>query len=326
MRILVTGGAGYVGRTLVRLIADEHDVSIIDRLDFGIGRLSPQDLQRAQLNRVDIRDAAAVNRVVGDFKPDVIIHLAAVHFIPQCEKDPQGTVETNVAGTVNLLTACPEACRFVLASSGAVYAPSEQLHMEACSQVDPRDVYGFTKLHGEHFLRHYSQQQGFPAAAVRLFNVVGPGETNPHLLPEIVAQMKAGVASVKLGNLWPKRDYIHVRDAAMGFLAVALNGSVGSGEAVTVNLGTSQQYSVQEIIDRLRLVSGSSFAVEEDPSRIRKVDRPFLGADISLIQQKFGWKPALTIDDAVRDLWLDPDLSDALAARYGLVEGTVRAS
>ena len=326
MRILVTGGAGYVGRTLVRLIAGEHDVSIIDRLDFGIGRFSPQDLQRAQLNRVDIRDAAAVGRVIGDFKPDVIVHLAAVHFIPQCEKDPQGTIETNVAGTVNLLTACPDTCRFVFASSGAVYGPSEQLHTETGSEIDPRDVYGFTKLQGEHYLRYYSQQRGFPAAAVRLFNVVGPGETNPHLLPEIVAQMKAGVASVKLGNLWPKRDYIHVRDAAAGFLAVALNGSVAGGETATANLGTSQQYSVQEIIDRLRTVSGSSFAVEQDSSRIRKVDRPFLGADISYIGQRFGWEPRLTIDDAVRDLWLDPDLSDALAARYGLAEGTVRAS
>lgn len=315
-RILVTGGAGFVGRTLVRQLHGDHTLCILDNLAFGPARLTAEDQARATLAQADIRDADAVADVVDRFQPEAIIHLAAIHFIPACERDPAGTIATNVAGTVNLLTACPPGCRFVFASSGAVYQPSDALHHERDSAIAPSDVYGLSKLHGEHFLGYYSRMRGFPAVAVRLFNVVGPGETNPHLLPEIVAQLKAGYPSIRLGNLWPKRDYIHVEDAAAGFAAAAIGGSVEAGETVTVNLGTSHQFSVQEIIDRLRRESGHDFAVEQEGSRARKVDRPFLGADIAGMQARFGWSPQRTIDDAVADLWRDPDLSEELVARY----------
>lgn len=324
MRILVTGGAGYVGRSLLRRLYRQHDVAVVDRLDFGIGRLSAEDRANIELHAIDIADTDAVRDAVGGFAPDAIIHLAATHFIPQCEKDPAGTVSTNVRGTVNLLQSCPPACRFVFASSGAVYAPSEVPHLET-AETDPRDVYGFTKWHGEHFTRYFSTLRGFPAAVVRLFNVVGPGETNPHLLPEIVAQMKAGYDSIRLGNIWPKRDYIHVEDAAAGFEAVATRGTVAPGETVTVNLGTSQQYSVGEIVDRLRAVSGWHFDVVQDSSRMRAVDRSHLGAAIGEIAHRFGWAPTRTIDDAVADLWANPDLSDGLRAQYGLERPAERA-
>jgi UDP-glucose 4-epimerase len=151
---------------------------------------------------------------------------------------------------------------------------------------------------------------------VRLFNVVGPGETNPHLLPEIIAQLKAGRQSIRLGNLWPKRDYIHVRDAARGFAAAALEGTVVNGDAVAVNLGTSNSYSVAEVVDRLRRISGCQFELLEDSSRVRAVDRPVLTADVGRIRRMFGWSARLSIDDALADLWREPDLSEALLAKY----------
>jgi UDP-glucose 4-epimerase len=301
-----------------------HDVCVVDRLDFGIGRLSAEDLDMIELHRINVADADGVQGVIDRFAPDVIIHLAATHFIPQCETDPTGTVSTNIKGTVNLLRACPPGCRFVFASSGAVYAPADDLHSET-SLIDPRDVYGLTKLHGEQFVHYFSALRGFPAVVVRLFNVVGPGETNPHLLPEIVAQMKAGYDHIRLGNIWPKRDYIHVEDAAAGFIAAGTQGTVAGGESVTVNLGTSRQYSVSEIVDRLRTVSGWHFEVVEDASRARKVDRPYLGAAIGRIERLFGWRPTRTIDDAVADLWADPDLSDGLMARYAPIDASARA-
>ncbi len=317
-RVCITGGAGYVGRLLTRALYDRHDVLVLDRLDFGINRFRPDELSRFELSRIDLRDAPAVAGALERFSPDVIIHLAAAHFIPFCERDPGAAVETNVVGTANLLMAAPANCRFVFASSGAVYAPSEVLHDEMESEIGPRDVYGFTKLQGEQYVRYFSKLRGLPTIVVRLFNVVGPGETNPHLLPEIVAQMKSGHTHIALGNLWPKRDYIHVRDAAAGFAAVALTGIVRAGETAVVNLGTSKQYSVEEMIQRLREVSGQQFGIRHDPARARAVDRPFLGASIKAIRARFGWAPRLTIDDAIHDLWRDPDLSDELAERLGL--------
>jgi UDP-glucose 4-epimerase len=317
-RILISGGAGYVGRTLCRLLYDNHDVCVVDTLNFGLDRYAAAELSKFRLETVDIRDLDALTAVVEDFKPDAIVHLAAIHFIPACEGQPGNASAINIVGLVNLLTACPPHCRFVFASSGAVYAPSDDLHDERTSALGPRDVYGFNKLHGEDYVKYFAGTKRLPAVIVRLFNVAGPGETNPHLLPEIVAQMKAGRTSVKLGNLWPKRDYIHVRDAASGFAAAALEGDVAEGEVVTVNLGTSKQYSVNEIIERLRQISGLDFAVQADASRVRAVDRPFLGAAIDRIGERFSWTPRLDINDALTDLWSNPDLSRELSTKYDL--------
>jgi UDP-glucose 4-epimerase len=316
MKILVTGGNGYVGRELCRQLYGEHDVCVVDTLRYGTNRFSADDLAQIKLVVADVNDATAMTKVMNDVAPDIVIHLAAIHYIPECESDPSLAVLTNVVGTVNVLNACPEGSRFVYASSGAVYKPDAQPHSEIEALVGPTDVYGFSKLHGEQYVRYLAQLRGLAAVTVRLFNVVGPGETNPHLLPEIVAQLKAGHTSISLGNLWPKRDYIHVKDAAQGFAAAALEGSVRLGETVTVNLGTANSYSVAEIVRKLRRISGCAFRLRQDRSRMRASDRPILAADNTRIQSLFGWRAQHTIDDALSDLWGDPDLSESLMAKY----------
>lgn len=314
-RILVTGGNGYVGREVARLSSSEHDVCIVDNLRNGKLRFSPDELAFLRFAKCDITDGGAVAAVVEDFQPDAIIHLAAVHYIPECDKDPALAVDTNVVGTLNMLLACPANCRFVYASSGAVYKPDAHPHSEKSAR-EPSDIYGLSKLHSEAYVEYLTKRRQLSAVVVRLFNVVGPGETTPHLVPEIVAQLKAGRTKVGLGNLSPKRDYIHVLDAARGFIATALNGEVQPGTVVTVNLGTSKAFSVQEVIEKLRLVTQIDFRCEQEGGRTRPVDRPFLAADNQEIRRRFDWVPSLTIDDALADLWRKPDLADALMDRY----------
>ncbi|RXF70947.1 NAD-dependent epimerase/dehydratase family protein [Hansschlegelia zhihuaiae] len=316
MRVLITGGNGYVGREVVRLLADEHDVCVVDNLRAGPLRIAPAILARIRFEQEDIEDGEAMARLARDVRPEAVIHLAAIHYIPECEADPSAAVRTNVVGTVNLLRVCPSGCRFVFASSGAVYAPASEPHDEARARIGPNDVYGLTKLQGEAYVGHLAGSSGLSAVNVRLFNVIGPGETNPHLVPEIVAQLRSGRKTIKLGNLWPKRDYVHVRDAARGFVATALNSKVEAAETITVNLGTSRSYSVAEVLRKLRRIAGVKFTIEQDEGRIRTVDRPHLAADIRRIQQLFGWEPRLSIDEALADLWINPDLSERLIARY----------
>lgn len=316
MKILITGGNGYVGREVTRLLYDAHDVCVLDNLRYGAVRFRAGELTKFRFARVDINDAAATTEAVKDFVPEAVVHLAAIHYIPECEHDPQLTFRTNVLGTMNVLLATPEGCRFVYASSGAVYKPDDAPHAESVAAIEPRDVYGLSKLHGEHHVRYFARQRSLPAVVVRLFNVVGPGETNPHLLPEIIAQLKAGRTTIRLGNLWPKRDYIHVLDAARGFVATALNHEVTAGETITVNLGTSRPYSVAQIVRRLRRITKVPFSLEQDDSRVRAVDRPYLAADNTQIRQLFGWSPRHTLDQALADLWREPDLADSLMARY----------
>lgn len=314
-RIIVTGGNGYVGREVVRLLAPEHDVCVVDNLASAPNRFTPSEQSGFRFAQIDITDEDAVARVFADERPEVVIHLAAIHYIPQCERDPVGALRTNLVGTTTVLANMPRGSRFVFASSGAVYEPSVQPHTEDSPQK-PSDIYGLTKLHGEHLVANFAATRDLAAVVVRLFNVVGPGETNPHLLPEIVAQLKGGHRVVRLGNLWPRRDYIHVKDAARGFAAVALARDVSPGEVVTVNLGTSRTSSVSDVVDMLRDASQIPFEVAADGSRARRVDRPFLAADTARIRERFGWTPEFSVNDAIADLWRDPELTPSLLARY----------
>ena len=315
-RVLITGGNGYVGRRVTQMLSDDQTVCVVDNLRYGDWRFSAAARERLKLETADIRDAAAMADIMDRFVPNVIVHLAAVHYIPECERDPLLAVSTNVLGTLNLLLTCPEGCRFVFASSGAVYKPDEAPHHETSSALAPSDVYGRSKLQGEEYVQDFVVRRGLTGVIVRLFNVIGPGETNPHLLPELVAQLKAGRQVVRLGNLSPKRDYISVEDAARGFVAVADGAAVEQGQAHIVNLGTSKAYSVAEILGRLRNISGINFEVRQEVGRLRSVDRPFLAADVGKINDLFGWKPAYTIDETLREMWRDPDLSSGLMAQY----------
>jgi UDP-glucose 4-epimerase len=312
---MVTGGAGFVGRELVGILAAKAEVLVADLLRYGTPDWLEGQPTGFGFRRVDIRDAGAIAAVVADFKPDVIVHLAAIHYIPECDADPANAVATNVTGTVNVLSACPPGTRFVFASSGAVYQPDEAPHREFESVLGPADIYGITKLQGEEYVRTFARDRGLPACVVRLFNVIGPGETNPHLLPAIVTQLHAGASTIDLGNTWPKRDYIDVLDAAGGFAAAALGTNPEGVDCETVNLGSGKQHSVDEILAAMRSVLGLTFEVRQDPSRMRAVDRPYLGADITHIRDVFGWNPQHSLADTLQRTWASPNLSAGLRAR-----------
>ena len=150
---MVTGGAGFVGRQLVPVLSAKADVLVADLLRYGEPDWLTHENPGFEFQRVDIRDPAATRAVVEDFGPDVVVHLAAIHYIPECDNDPANAVATNVAGTVNLLASCRPGVRFVFASSGAVYQPDEADHREFSSALGPADIYGITKLQGEQYVR-----------------------------------------------------------------------------------------------------------------------------------------------------------------------------
>lgn len=314
MRVLITGGNGYVGRALTRQLYREHDVVVIDNLRSGPLRFMPDELNEFRLCRVDIRDYSAVERVFAEARPEAVCHLAAIHYIPECEQHPDESIAINAMGTANLLRACAEGTRFVLASTAAVYAAEDTPHVESTSPIGPMDVYGLTKLHAEQYVRYWAAQKNLDARIVRLFNVAGPGETNPHLLPAILAQALRGARTLHLGNCYPKRDYIHVADTATGFATILLSAPRPAGVDI-VNLGTGSSYSVYDVVSELGHVVGEPFHIEVDPQRMRASDRPFLAADTRKLEAEYGWRPRRTLRDTLQDLWHNPDIPRQLLER-----------
>jgi UDP-glucose 4-epimerase len=304
-KILVSGGVGYVGRELVRQLVAANSpgsVHIIDNLDCGSHRLEAVDQSAFTLHTVDIRDREATKSTVAEIAPDIIYHLAAVHFIPRCEQDPGDAVSRNVQGTVNLLDAAPKGARFVFASTAAVYAPEDTAHIETTSTIRPMDVYGWTKLQGEQFVRYYHENGKIDGAIIRLFNVVGSGETNPHLAPAIIEQLDRGNHIVQLGNLYPHRDYIDVRDVAEGFQRIGAARST-DGSLTLSNLGTGVSHAVGDMVQLIADAAEISIKIEQNEDRIRAVDRPMLKASTTQLEALTGWRPRISLADAMVSAW-----------------------
>lgn len=283
--VLVTGGAGFVGSGLVRrLVAKGYEVTVFDNMLRGSRERLPND-NSIRIVEGDIRNASDVRHAL-DSKPRFIMHLAAHHFIPYCNEHPADTLHVNVYGTQVLLDEIRRSEhveKVVFASTAAVYGPSDQNHKET-DRIAPIDIYGVSKQIGEQLLDLFHRQTGLPSLNARLFNVIGPRETNPHLLPDIIDQLP-GSKHLRLGNLMPKRDYIYVDDVADGLISM-LESTVTSG---SFNIGTGSAYSAEDMVNTIGEIFGSPLSIDSTPERQRAGDRPYLSADNTRLTE-LGWK------------------------------------
>ena len=193
--IVVTGGAGFIGSCLVKTLAEQagkYRITVLDNLCNGHRQYLPNS-PCISLQKVDLRSNEDILEVVKDVKPDIVFHLAALHFIPYCNAHPSDTLQVNIIGTQNLLEALHQypPSRLIIASSMAVYPVNEKANSED-DPYEPTDIYGLSKIVNEMQLKMFSSKVTTQCAAVRLSNVYGPNETNPHVVPEILSQIKQG--------------------------------------------------------------------------------------------------------------------------------------
>lgn len=295
--VLVTGGAGFIGSALcTRLQADGHRVIVYDNLSRGRHAFLPSG---TRLVEGDIRDAAACGAVVREHRPDAVVHLAAMHFIPDCVANPEATLAINVDGTRHVLDACRDTTvgAVVFASSAAVYAVSDAPCVEDRTPLGPVEIYGESKVAGEALLAAFHEETGVTATALRFFNAVGRRETNPHVIPHIFESLQRS-DEIPLGNMDAQRDYIDSRDVA-GAISAAL--ALHRGHRV-LNVGTGEGHAVSEIVDRLRRILGRPIVVRQDAARLRPVERMRLVADTSRAAQELGWRAGIRFDDVLADL------------------------
>jgi UDP-glucose 4-epimerase len=308
-RVVVTGGLGFVGSSLVeRLVATGCEVTIVDDLSRGsLANVSCADDIHTIV--VDIRERACLERALDLEGVDAVVHLAATHFLPDCDRDPQGAIVNNVLGTENILSLCADAgvSRVIAASSMAVYPISDHAVKET-DGVGPYDIYGETKVMNEMQLQRWSRgDERRSAVALRLSNVYGPRETNPHVIPEIMRQLATQSTELALGNTAPFRDYVHARDVAAA-VAALVSAELPTGYEV-FNLGSGEEHSVDEVIQVLTTYLDRPFDVTRDPARVRPTDRMHLLPDISKILAATCWAPTVRFEDGLRDLCRDYGLA-----------------
>jgi UDP-glucose 4-epimerase len=299
--VLVTGGAGFIGSTLCHaLVARGRRVVVFDDLSFGRASLLPAANGRCLLVRGDLRAEASVADVVREFRPRQVYHLGAIHFIPYCNEHPDDTLDINVNGTRNVLAACREFRPEVvlLASTAAVY-PVDGQPVTEDQPPAPIDVYGRTKLMAEDLCRAFQGETGVPTVLARFFNAFGPNETNPHLIPAILDQLRDGGEVLRLGNLEPVRDYVHTSDLVEAVIALA-DGFRDGLDAF--NIGSGRGSSVIEVVRAFETAVGRPLEIRQDPARLRAVERPFLVSDIGKLSRATGWTPRTSLQAGISAL------------------------
>ena len=302
-RVLVTGGAGFIGPHLVRrLLGEGCAVIVLD--NFLTGQRAHLDPYRSNAGvsaaECDLRDRDQTIRVVVEAGPDVVVHLAAHHFIPFCVANPAEALRVNVLGTQHLLDGVARAnnCqRFILASTADVYAPSERPHAES-DPLAAGNVYAASKGLSEElvaFAAHQCPTIRFLVA--RFFNVYGPGETNPHLIAEILNALAAG-NDLRLGNLEPRRDYVYVTDVVDALIRLGRY----TGSRAVFNVGTGQGWSAKDIVQHVERILKRQIKFVVDPAKVRRVDRQSLVADATLATVELQWTARIPLDEGLRNM------------------------
>ncbi|MEP7262895.1 MAG: NAD-dependent epimerase/dehydratase family protein [Bacteroidota bacterium] len=297
-KIIVTGGAGFIGCAVISKLQKEgHEIFVIDNLSFGKREFIEVD--NNHFFEEDILNRKTIFSIFESVRPDMVVHLAAIHFIPYCNQHPYESSNINITGTINILDAAKkyQAKKVFFASTAAVYPIYDEAVNET-HDVGPMDIYGLSKLTGEHLCNEFHLQTKIPVIVCRFFNAFGPNETNPHLIPEIQQQVNGGLRVIKLGNLTPKRDFIHTSDMANA-VHVLLN-KIDDGIHI-YNLGRGIEYAVTEIVESFSRQIGEEIKIEVDPARVRKVERMHLLADVSKLK-KLGWEPLVDIDGGIKTL------------------------
>jgi UDP-glucose-4-epimerase GalE len=302
MRILVTGGAGYIGSHTVRqLIAGGHEVTVYDNLRYGHREAVPAD----RLVVGDLRDADHVDGILVNRRIEAVVHFAAFAYVGESVTDPAKYYTNNLLYSLQLLERCRRngVQKFVFSSTCATYGVPEAVPITEAEKQRPVNPYGNTKLAFEHALADYAAAYPFGFCALRYFNASGAAEDGSigedhapetHLIPLVFQAATGKIPHVTIfGTDYPTpdgtcvRDYIHVDDLAAAHI-LAL-GEIKPGAKLAYNVGIGRGYSVREVIRLAEEVSGLKVPVKEGPRRAG--DPPALVADAGKIRAELGWQP-----------------------------------
>ena len=279
-QIIITGHNGFLGSNLLlKLISEKYDIT-------GISKTIKKNNSIKQIKRniLNIKDSDIANN-------SCIIHLAAITDVVYCEKYPEECYKVNVMATQKILEiARKKNCSLIYPSTSHVYGIPRKLPIKETHPTNASSVYSESKIVGEKLCEMYSKSYGLNISVLRLFSTYGPKNSEYKVESRIITQLLSN-RSIKIGNLSPKRDFIYIDDVIRAFQIVIKNLKGFN----IYNVGLERSYSIQEICNILKKLSGKKISIVTDKTKLRKNDIKNVVSDCSKIK-KLGWKPKISIN------------------------------
>lgn len=298
VRALVTGGAGFIGSEVVRQLCNlGAKVMVFDNLSSGkIEYLSGLDVD---IIRDDVSDEESVNADLKD--QELIFHLAALPFIPDCYEYPVDFFKVNTIGTLNVMWGAIRSSsvqKVVHISSSEVYGTAKYVPMDESHPTLPHSTYAVSKLAAERAVFSLHKEHNFPVVIIRPFNSFGPRVTEPYIIPEIIIQLLHGDI-VKLGNVDSSRDFTFVSDTARGIIMASTEGKA-VGE--TINLGSGEDMKIKDLVYSTAelMGKGDKVKINHDRSRLRPYDVDRLVCNRSKAKKLLGWEPQVSMREGLK--------------------------
>jgi len=293
--VLVTGGAGFIGRKLVGALVEDNEVRVLDDGSTGEPGELPESVEYVE---GDVRDEKAVGAAMDGV--DVVFHEAAVVSVAESVEEPARTNDVNLSGTVAVLEAARRRdARVVFASSAAVYGRPSSVPVAETDPTDPLSPYGLQKLAADRYVRMYADLYDLETVALRYFNVYGRGQRGGDYAGVITAflnRIRDGAPPVVHGDGSQTRDFVHVSDIVQANLFAATTDA--TGEAYNVGTGTS--VTIRELAERLVSLSGADLPVEFGPERTGDIQDS--EADVSKARERLGYDPQVSLDEGLAEL------------------------
>jgi dTDP-glucose 4,6-dehydratase len=296
-KVLVTGGAGFIGSSLVRkLLSRNFQVTVLDDLSTGLRNNLPKG-DKVRFIEGDVRDFSLVSSVIRGHQ--FVVHLAARAFVPYCYDFPIDIAEVNALGSLNVFKACLKhrVKRLVHLSSSEVYGSAKFVPMNEEHPLQPFNTYGASKAVADMWAQTFFWEHKLPVVILRLFNTFGPFENLPYFIPEMIRQcIKEEV--IRVGNLNSSRDFTFSEDAAEAiFLALVTSGVEGS----VINVGSGKALKIKRILEMIMEFTDAQMKeIVVDKSRLRPRDVELLVADNAKARRVLGWKPTVAFEEGLR--------------------------
>ena len=297
--ILITGGAGFIGSEAVNQLLNEGaKVTVFDNFSSGKKHYLPKGNKKLRIIKGDITNERAVIKAIKD--QEIVLHLAALPFIPDSFYYPVDFFKTNTIGSMHVFWSAVKSKTVEIVvniSTSEIYGSAQYTPMDENHPTSPYSTYAVSKLAADRAAFTLHKENGFPVVILRPFNTFGPRYTEPYIIPEIIGQILRGTKELNLGNVHSTRDFTFVSDTVKGMINAAKEKKA-IGEII--NIGSQNEIRIGDLVTKLSKIAKIKTKIKRDESRLRPYDVNRLVCNNKKAQQLLKWKPRISVDKGLK--------------------------